>query len=192
MKLKLIVALLVISLGINGYFIYDEIKSYRIKEQGRILTQSMGISIINTSWKEGLKLLNQKLRVQDSSLLHKKYYYINLWTDWCKPCLREMPWLDSTAGTLSKDVGYLFVSSLPEQKAADCIKKKNYKIKNFVFLNGMDDFVSAAFNEVGKKSPVYPLSLVLSSDGKLIRSEIGALENRAAADGFAKMINELE
>lgn len=192
MKQKLIVVLLVVSMALNAYFIYEEVTHYRIQEEGRILAQSMGISIKNTSWQDGLKLLHQGLKAQDSSLLNKKYYYINLWTDWCKPCLREMPWLDSTAGTLNKDVGYFFVSSLPEVKAEDCIKKKNYHIKNFVYLNDMQEFVSAAFNELNKKSAVYPLSLLLTREGKIIRSEIGALENRAAASEFAKMINDLE
>lgn len=192
MKQKVFVVVLLLSVALNAYYIYEEANHYRIQEEGRIIAQSMGISIKNTKWEEGLKLFQQQVKLQDSALINKKYYYINLWTDWCKPCLREMPWLDSTAGTLDKDVAYFFVSSLHEAKASECIKKKNYQIKNFVYLNGMQEFVSAAFNEFNKKSVVYPLSIIMTKEGKVIGSYIGALEKRSASSQFAQMIEELQ
>ena len=68
-----------------------------------------------------------------------------------------MPWLDSLAGELDKDVGYFFVSEMSDAAAENCFKGKNYKIKNFVFLNNMKEFVSALCKE--KKTNAWPTQL---------------------------------
>ena len=182
----------VLSLAINGYFIVDEIRHYRNQEYGKALNRSMGLELSKTSWKQGLKLFKSKIKKRDKALWNKKYYYINVWTSWCKPCIREMPWLDSLAGTLDKDVGYFFVSEMSDDAANKCIKRKNYSIKNFVFLNDMNDFVSAICNEKGTKSKIYPMVLILSNTGDLLHSSNGAYANARDAAEFVEMINKLE
>jgi thiol-disulfide isomerase/thioredoxin len=183
---------LTLSLFVNGYFVFDEIQFYRRQEFGKAMDRAMSGELSKTTWKEGLEIFTSKLKKESNSLLHKKYYYINVWTDWCKPCIREMPWLDSLAGTMDKDVGYFFVSEMSDDAANQCIKKKNYKIKNFVFLNDMSDFVSAVCNEKRTKSKVYPMVLVLSNTGQLLHSSNGGYGNVREAAGFAEMIEGLE
>lgn len=182
----------VLSLVINGYFIFDESQFYRNQEFGNTINRVMGGELTKTNWKQGLDIFTNKLKQKDSALLVKKYYYINVWTCWCKPCIREMPWLDSLAGKLSNDVGYFFVSELSDDAATECIKRKNYNIKNFIFLNGMNDFVSAICNEKGTKSKVYPMVVILSNKGELLHSSIGAYGNVRAAAAFTELINRLK
>jgi thiol-disulfide isomerase/thioredoxin len=157
---------LFISVGANSYFIYDEIQVKQNEEFERLTNRAMGGELSKTTWKQGLQLFTEKLKINNKALLNKKYFYINIWTNWCKPCIKEMPWLDSIAGTLNKDVGYVFMSDLPNKTAEECIKKKNYDIKNFIFLNDMSHFVDAICNEQGRKSKAYPMVLILSNDGK--------------------------
>src|SRR5207237_499362 len=129
-------------------------------------------------------LFFEKLKEKDKNLNGKKYFYINIWDIICQPCIREMPWLDSLAGTLKKDVAYVFVSDNDEEVAANCIKRKKYNSKNFVFLNGMNEFVSAICNEKGSKTKVYPTVLILNDKGKLLHYSTGAYENSKEAVEF--------
>lgn len=183
---------LILSLAINGYFIFDEIQFYKRKEHGKILNNAIGGELSKTTWKQGLDIFASKLKEKDSTLLNKKYYYINVWTSFCKPCIKEMPWLDSLAGRLNKDVGYFFVTDMSEGAANQCIKRTNYKLKNFVFLNDMNDFVSAICNEKGTRSKIYPMVLILSNKGELLHSSNGAYESKREAAGFLELINKLE
>jgi thiol-disulfide isomerase/thioredoxin len=182
---------LFISIGANSYFIYDEFQVKQNEEFGRIMNRAMGGELSKTNWKDGLKLFTDKLKQENKTLADKKYIYINIWTSWCVPCIKEMPWLDSIAGTLKKDVAYVFVSDLTDKAADNCIKNKNYNIKNFIFLNDMSHFVDAICNEQGRKSKAYPMVLILSNDGKLLHYSIGAYENIKEAAEFVEMINKL-
>ncbi len=183
---------LILSLGINGYFIVDETKNYHNQEFAKIVNRTMGGELSKTTWKQGLELFTNKLKGTDKALLNKKYYYINVWTSWCKPCINEMPWLDSIAGKANKDIGYFFVSEMNDTTANKYIKRKNYTIKNFIFLNDMNDFVSAICNMKGTKSKVYPMVLILSNKGELLHFSNGAYENVREAAGFEEMIDKLK
>ena len=103
-----------------------------------------------------------------------------------------MPWLDSIAGTLKKDVAYVFVSDLTDKAADNCIKNKKYDLKNFVFVNDMNDFISSICNEQKLKGRSYPMVLILDNKGKLLHYSIGAYENLKEAKDFEEMINKLE
>ncbi len=85
---------LFISVGANSYFIYDEIQVKQNEEFGRLMNRAMGGELSKTTWKQGLKLFTEKLKINNKALLNKKYFYINIWTSWCAPCIKEMPWLE--------------------------------------------------------------------------------------------------
>jgi thiol-disulfide isomerase/thioredoxin len=183
---------LILSLGINGYFIVDELQYYRNQEFMKVMNRTMGGEVNGTTWKQGLDLFKSKLIKSNKALLNKKYYYINVWTSWCKPCIKEMPWLDSIAGKANKDVAYFFVSEMSDDSADKCIKKRNYAIKNFIFLNDMNDFVSAICNMKDTKNKVYPMVLILSNTGELLHFSNGAYSSVNEAAGFAEMIDKLK
>lgn len=191
MKWFLWIAIL-ISVTANGFFMYDEICVKQNQEQGELFSRAMGPSQSKTTWEAGLKLFEEKIKKEHKTLADKKYFYINVWTSWCGPCIKEMPWLDSIAGKLKKDVGYVFVSDLTDKAAENCIKNKKYDLKNFVFINDMNDFISSICNEQKLKSRSYPMVLILDNKGKLLHYSIGAYENIKEATGFEEMINKLE
>lgn len=191
--MKLLVKIsLVISLGVNGYFVWDTIRINNDRLAFEATNHSFGGDVNKTTWKKGLELFVERLKEKNSTIASKKYYYINVWNNWCAPCIKEMPWLDSIAGTLHKDVGYVFVSDISESVANSCIKRKNYNLKNFVFLNDMNDFVSAICNEKGTKNKVYPMVLIIDNTGNLVHYSVGAYENVKEATEFIDLINKLE
>src|ERR1700743_1838219 len=94
---------LFLSLSLNVYLIYEDVRNTQKRELADSVRRSLGLGLSKTKWSQGFNIFLAKLKEGNKSLLGKKYYYINIWTNWCKPCIREMPWLDSIAGSLSKD-----------------------------------------------------------------------------------------
>jgi thiol-disulfide isomerase/thioredoxin len=184
--------LLVISVGFNGYFIWDVIQIHNQQLKSAAMDRAFGGVIDKTTWSEGLKSFVSKLREKNKNVANKKYYYVNIWTTWCMPCVKEIPWLDSIAGTLKKDVGYIFVSDQTDNVITDCLKRKKFDVKNFVFLNDMNDFVSGICNERKITTKSYPMVLIMDNQGKIIHYDNGAYGNVKEAAEFIDLINKLE
>jgi len=182
---------LLLSMSCNIFLIIDEIRFKKKKDFFSTINKAITGELNTTTWKKGFNILTQKLKGIDANLLRRKYYYINIWTNWCIPCIKEMPWLDSLAGTLHKDVGYIFISDISEELAKSALKRKNFNLKNFLFLNDMNDFVSGICNERGIKNKVYPMVLIVDVEGKIFHYSTGAYENPKEAKEFADIINKL-
>ncbi|MCC6372184.1 MAG: hypothetical protein IT236_14365 [Bacteroidia bacterium] len=182
-----------LSILLNVYLIREDIKTTYNKEFGNMVNSSLGFQKISkTKWSEGLSLFQKKLKQSNPNLLSKKYYYINIWSITCKPCIKEMPWLDSLAGAIKKDVAYVFLSELSDEVANNCLKNKKIQTKNFVYLNEMNDFVSSICNERKTRSKAYPTVIILNNQGEVLHYSIGAYSNRREAAGFTDLINKLE
>lgn len=68
-----------------------------------------------------------------------KTLFLNFWATWCKPCIKEMPSIDSAQQLLSKD-GVVFL--LASDEAPDQIKgfKEHYQFNlDFVRLTNMEE-----------------------------------------------------
>lgn len=184
--------LIALSLSFNAYLVYAEMRDSENQKVAQRVNALMGIGVNNIKWKDGLNIFQTKLRSNNSALLKKKYFYINIWTTWCKPCIREMPWLDSIAGTLDKDVGYFFLTDMSESVTSAVLKKTDFHLNNFVFLNDMNDFVSSICNERKIKNKTYPMVLILNNEGDLLHFSIGAYSSKSEAAGFVELINSLK
>jgi thiol-disulfide isomerase/thioredoxin len=184
---RIIKIVLFLSVGFNVFSIWAVI---RIRNN-KIQSEAFGSVINKTTWANGLELFRTKLKEKDKSCANKKYYYVNIWTNWCAPCIKEMPCLDSLAGTLRTDIGYIFVSDISEDIANSCIKKKNYHLKNFIFLNDMNDFISGICNEIKIKSKSYPMVLILDQEGEIYHYSVGTSENLAELKALATIIQKL-
>ncbi len=180
-----------ISVGFNGYFIWDAIQIHNQTLKTEAMDRAFGGVIEKTTWSEGLKSFVSKLKAKDKNIANRKYYYVNIWTTWCMPCVKEIPWLDSLAGTLNKDVGYVFVSDQTDKVIMDCLKRKKFDVKNFVFLNDMNDFVSGICNERKITTKSYPMVLIMDDKGKILYYENGAYENLKDASEFCELIQKL-
>ncbi len=179
----------VISIIINIYLVYDWKKiTVKQEEIDRFINKDR---INKTTWTEGIRILQKKIKEKNPILVNKKYYYINTWAAFCAPCIKEMPLLDSLAGTLNKDVAYLFVTEMSDKSVSSIIKQREYNLKNFIFINNMNDFISAICNEQGIKTKIYPMQLIISRDGRLLNYSVGAFENLKESLKFVIEINKL-
>lgn len=157
----------------------------------RIQSEAFSKSINNTTWIKGFEEFVSKLNEKDRSFVNKKYYFVNVWATWCVPCIKEIPRLDSLAGTLNKDIAYIFVSDQTDNVINDCIKKKKYDLNNFVFINDLNDFVSGICNEYKLTTKSYPINLIIDNKGNIYHYSIGTFENTTDLKGLADIINKL-
>ncbi|HWY11167.1 MAG TPA: TlpA disulfide reductase family protein [Bacteroidia bacterium] len=185
--------LLTLSLGANTYFVWREIKYRENVEWGKRMDKAFGGKVENIPWSKGLPMFNDSLKKHYPKLKTKKYFYINIWAMFCHPCIKEMPLLDSLAGTIErKDVAYIFLSDNSYKGTKDLLVRKKFNIKNFVYLDNMDDFISSVYNEQKKKSKVFPTIVILDNKGKIVHYETGAYENVKEAKEFADLIEKLK
>ena len=186
---------LFISLALNVLNIIGEISYQRQMEFVKVMNKAMGggVDASAVSWGKGLEMFNDSLQKKFPEQAGKKYYYINMWAMFCGPCIKEMPWLDSLAGTIKrKDVAYIFLSNTSDKSTNDLLSRKKFRIKNFVFLGNLGDFISSVYYEQKRKTMLYPTVVVVDSTGKLCKFSTGAYENFEDAKEFVKMIESLE
>jgi thiol-disulfide isomerase/thioredoxin len=184
--------LLLISIGFNVYFFIDNKKYEENKCFGEYMSKAMGSDINKTTFKDGFRQLKDSLKKKAPELLSKKYYYLSTWAAFCAPCIKEMPWLDSLAGTTHKDVAFIFLSGMSESAANSIIARRKYKIQNFIFLNNQDDFISSVCNEKKVKTIVYPVQMIFKNNGDPVYYETGAYESVKEAAEFVEEINKLK
>lgn len=92
-----------------------------------------------------------------------KTVFLNFWATWCKPCIREMPSIESAEKQLSKK-GVVFL--LASDESPDLIrefKKQHPSDLNFVRLMNMEEL-----NMVG-----LPTTYIYNSKGEKAFAEIG-------------------
>ena len=184
---------LVGTLAFNAYFIIDEVVYQRNMEWGKRMEKAFGGKVEDVSWTKGLAMLKDSIKKKHPELAGKKYFYVNMWAMFCGPCIKEMPWLDSIAGTMErKDVAYIFLAGESDKATNAMIERKKFNIKNFVYLNNMSDFISAVYNEQKKKSISYPTIVIFDDKDKIIKYEVGAYENITEAKEFVDLIGKLE
>lgn len=184
---------LIVSLAFNAYFIAGEVVYYRGMQWAKSMEKAFGGKVENIPWTKGLPMFNDSLSKHYPELKTKKYFYINMWAMFCHPCIKEMPLLDSLAGTIErKDVAYVFLSDNSYKATKDLLVRKKFNIKNFVYLDNMDDFISSVYNEQKKKSKVFPTIIILDNKGKIVHYETGAYENIKEAKEFVDLIGKLK
>jgi thiol-disulfide isomerase/thioredoxin len=123
----------------------------------------------------GISDVLKKLDSIHPKLRKKKYYYFSSWNTRCGACIEEMPRLDSMAGNLSTNIGFIYVSDDSQEKAKSFLKRKNISSKNFTYLNDMDGFISAVYKTQGIKYKVFPTHFVTDSSGKILIFKQGSL-----------------
>lgn len=179
--------LLILAVALLSVILFYRLKKERERSDLMNKYRAAGQGV---AWEKEFDLLRKKLSEKNKSLLNKKYYYINIWAPSCAPCIKEMPWLDSIAGIFNTHTAYIFLSKINEEDALSCINKRNYHLKNFVFLNNMNEFVTAIFNKKG--GTIYPTVIVLNSNAEIIYYSTGAYENIKEAEGFTYLLQQLE
>ncbi|HLF62326.1 MAG TPA: TlpA disulfide reductase family protein [Saprospiraceae bacterium] len=100
------------------------------------------------------------------SLLSGRYTILNFWATWCKPCIEEMPMLDSVYQALDKDKWQLFLISDEPLEKINAFKAKVPYTMPFVKLD-------ASNSDIGISA--LPKTLVIDENLKVLYSKTGGL-----------------
>ncbi len=107
-----------------------------------------------------------------------KYYYFNLWALYCKPCIAEMPRLDSLAKHTTKSISWAYVTSDSIVAVFEFFRKKGkYRPQNFTLLNNQKQLIGAIFKKLKHQGESYPTHLIVDSTGKIIHYHSGYISS---------------
>ncbi len=177
-SLKIIITLLVLSFGLNIYYIIDYFEFVKRKKE---LEQIMNFNkeIKNISYKTGTDFLLHKIeQTNPIAFKKKKYYFISVWNVICVPCIKEMPLLDTLTENINNDnVGYIYATENGDKMITEFIKKRKLSLKYFTFINYADPFISALLKEKKLKNRQYPIQLIIDKFGKILYFKIGTIES---------------
>jgi len=107
---------------------------------------------------------------------------VNLWASWCAPCLKEMPELQAFAsqqpGTGMQVVGIALDDAAP---AKVMLERLGIHYPNLIDTPGPAD----AGVRLGNPAGVLPFSVLVSADGRLLKTRIGPFADAAEITAWA-------
>ncbi len=114
-------------------------------------------------------------RVPDAWL--GRHTLVNLWATWCAPCLKEMPDLQAFSDVQGAD-GVLVVGIALDDATAvrDFIRQHRITYPSLVDAPGPAD----AGVRLGNPAGVLPYTVLLSAEGRLLKSKIGPFDDKQA------------
>lgn len=119
---------------------------------------------------------------------------VNLWATWCKPCVKELPFLEKLHQNY-KDKGIKIVTlSIDEVSKADSLVVPFWEEMNF----SMDNYLIANQDPgtfVNKIDPLWigllPTSFIFDANGKKIETITGAMSYRGFEKKMLKVLNSV-
>ncbi len=135
------------------------------------------------AYENGLSVFFEKMKQVNPELKKKHYYYFSAWNVRCGACIEEMPMLDSLSGSLSENIGCIYVSDDSDETIRAFLKRKHISSKHFTYLNDMDDFISAVYSSQNIKHKVFPTHFVTDSVGRILFFKEGSLSYGTFEEG---------
>ncbi len=102
-----------------------------------------------------------------------KVTIINFWGTWCPGCVAELPYFDRIASEYKESVTVLAVHTDYRylETASDYVLN-NYPNSDIIFLKdiALNDEIDKYFTDLGGTNNMYPFTVILGTDGKIIAS----------------------
>ncbi|MGZ3883226.1 MAG: TlpA family protein disulfide reductase [Bacteroidia bacterium] len=138
------------------------------------------------------ELLKDKIEEQNISSCSANYFYINIWSLACKPCVDEMQFIKKMVDDFNKKIFNVLVTIHSNEAVYSFMRNKEITMENFFLINEMMNFVSGIFNEIEEKKFKVPLHIVLNRKGEVLAYLFGAFHDETSAAPLVNFINSLE
>ena len=174
---KFIYSIFILSVLGNIYCGFD----FYTKQQNKRFTESIlnNSKIKNVSQKDGDIFLFKKIETLHPTYKESKsYYFISIWNTVCRPCIKEMPLLDSLADNINRnDFAYMFVTENGERMINQFREKHNINSRNFSFINDADVYISSVLKNQNLENRQYPIQLIIDNKGDIKYFQVGTIES---------------
>lgn len=119
-----------------------------------------------------LSLADSNNKTQKLSQWQGKVLVVNFWATWCAPCVQEMPELSTLQENFHKDNVQLLGLGIDSPGNIAAFSAK-YPISYPLFGAGMEG--TELSRQLGNQAGGLPFTVLISSDGTLIKSYLGRL-----------------
>lgn len=100
---------------------------------------------------------------------------VNLWASWCAPCLKEMPELQSYSGEQGVNGAQVVGIALDDAASAQTmLQQLGISYPNLIDTPGPAD----AGVRLGNPAGVLPYSVLVSADGRVLKTKIGPFDDK--------------
>ncbi len=108
---------------------------------------------------------------------------VNLWATWCAPCLKEMPELQAFASEQPANGVQIVGIALDDAASVRAmLERLSITYPNLIDAPGPAD----AGVRLGNPAGVLPYSVLVSADGRVLKTKIGPFENRQDIAGWVQ------
>jgi len=108
---------------------------------------------------------------------------VNLWASWCGPCLKEMPELQAFADEQAANGMQVVGIALDDAASAKAmLGRLGITYPNLIDTPGPAD----AGVRLGNPAGVLPYSVLISADGRVLKTRIGPFEDKADIAAWAQ------
>ena len=108
---------------------------------------------------------------------------VNLWASWCAPCLKEMPELQAFADEQSANGTQVVGIALDDAASARVmLERLDITYANLIDAAGPAD----ASVRMGNPAGALPYSVLVSADGRVLKTKIGPFEDEADIAAWAQ------
>lgn len=108
---------------------------------------------------------------------------VNFWASWCAPCLKEMPELQAYSSEQEANGTQVVGIALDEADSARAmLERLDINYANLIDAPGPAD----ASVRLGNPAGVLPYSVLVSADGRVLKTKIGPFEDRADIAAWAQ------